>query len=142
MRWVQLGAASPVMRTQANGVAVPAKDRPQVIDPDQIDNWRRYTKLHTQLYPYLTAALKKYRRSGLPPMRHLALAYPKDGQAAAREDEFLLPPKLTQGRDKIRFRCEFVPVGIPLFPGDPPQEEAWTEFRYWAYCFAMPGTNE
>ncbi len=93
-RWVQLGAASVVMRTQANGVAVPAKDRPQVIDPDQLDNWRRYAKLHTQLYPYLTAALRTYRRSGLPPMRHLALAYPKDGSAVAREDEFLLGPDL------------------------------------------------
>ena len=82
------------MRTQANGVAVPAKDRPQVIDPEQIDNWRRYTKLHTQLYPYLTAALRKYRRSGLPPMRHLALAYPNDERAAARDDEFLLGPDL------------------------------------------------
>jgi hypothetical protein len=26
-----------------------------VIDSDQIGNWRRYTKLHTQLYPYLRA---------------------------------------------------------------------------------------
>ena len=93
-RWVQLGAASPVMRTQANGVAVPSKDRPQVIDADQLANWRRYTKLHTQLYPYLTAALRTYRRTGLPPMRHLALAFPRDPLAAAREDEFLLGPDL------------------------------------------------
>ena len=44
------------MRTQANGVAVPPSARPQVLDPDQIANWRRYTKLHTQLYPYIAAA--------------------------------------------------------------------------------------
>jgi Protein of unknown function (DUF2961) len=55
-----------------------------------------------------------------------------------RDDEFLLPPKLTRGRERIRVRCEFVPVGLPLFPGHPPQDEAWTEFRYWAYCFVMP----
>ena len=29
------------MRTQANGVALPRKDRPQVTDPDQLGNWRR-----------------------------------------------------------------------------------------------------
>jgi alpha-glucosidase (family GH31 glycosyl hydrolase) len=46
-RWVQLGAVSPVMRTQANGVALPAKARPQVTDADQLPNWRRYSKLHT-----------------------------------------------------------------------------------------------
>ena len=55
-----------------------------------------------------------------------------------REDEFLLPPKLTAGRSKIRVRCKFVPVDEPLFPGHPVQEGAWTEFRYWAYCFVTP----
>ena len=93
-RWVQLGAASVVMRTQANGVALPSKPRPQVIDPDQLANWRRYAKLHTQLYPYLSAAIRAYRRSGMPPMRHLALAYPDDPDAVARSDEYLLGPEL------------------------------------------------
>lgn len=88
-RWVQLGAVSPVMRTQANGVAVPSKPRPQVTDPDQIDNWRRYTKLHTQLYPYLAGAVDTYRRTGMPPIRHLALAHPDDLAAASRDDQFL-----------------------------------------------------
>jgi hypothetical protein len=55
-----------------------------------------------------------------------------------RDDEFLLPTRLTHGRTKIRVRCEFVPVKEPLFPGQPLQDEAWTEFRYWAYCFVMP----
>ena len=93
-RWVQLGAVSPAMRTQANGFQLPEKDRAQVTDPDQIANWRRYTKLHTQLYPYLRAAAAGYRRSGLPVMRHLALAYPADPRATVREDEFLFGPDL------------------------------------------------
>jgi alpha-glucosidase (family GH31 glycosyl hydrolase) len=93
-RWVQLGAVSPVMRTQANGVAVPPKDRPQVTDADQLANWRRYAKLHTQLYPYLAAATRAYRRRGMPPMRQLALAYPRDRRGAGIDDEFLLGPDL------------------------------------------------
>jgi alpha-glucosidase (family GH31 glycosyl hydrolase) len=94
-RWVQLGAVSTVMRTQANGVSVPPQsDRPQVLDPGQVANWRRYTKLHTQLYPYLAAALDAYRRRGIPPMRQLALAYPADSRAVAAEDEFLFGPDL------------------------------------------------
>jgi hypothetical protein len=56
-----------------------------------------------------------------------------------RDDEFLLPPDLTRGRENIRVRCEFVPVDLPLFPGHPQQEEAWTEYRYWAYSFVVPG---
>ena len=94
MRWVQLGAVSGVMRTQADGIAIPEKARPQVWDPDQIANWRRYAKLRTQLYPYLAAADAAYRDTGLPLMRQLALAYPDDPVASGRDDEFLFGPDL------------------------------------------------
>ncbi|HEX2388713.1 MAG TPA: TIM-barrel domain-containing protein [Solirubrobacterales bacterium] len=93
-RWVQFGAVSGVMRTQANGIALPAKDRPQVWDAEQIDNWRRYAKLRTSLYPYIAAAEATYRRSGLPIMRHLALVYPGDRRATRQDDEFLFGPDL------------------------------------------------
>ena len=63
-------------------------------DPDQIANWRRYTKLRTQLYPYVSAAEAEYRRSGMPIMRHLILRYPDDAQAAGAEDEFLFGPDI------------------------------------------------
>src|SRR5262249_58903009 len=75
-RWVQLGAVSGVMRTEANGFAFPPKPRPQIYDDDQIENWKRYAKLRTELYPYVTAALREYRRTGLPLMRHLVLVDP------------------------------------------------------------------
>jgi alpha-D-xyloside xylohydrolase len=94
MRWVQFGAVSPVMRMQRNGVAFPEKDRPQVEDDAQIDNWRRYAKLHTRLLPYLEAADRVYRRTGLPIMRYLALAYPEDERSYQREDEYLFGPDL------------------------------------------------
>ncbi len=55
-----------------------------------------------------------------------------------REDEFMIPRQLTEGRSRIRIRIEFQPVGIPLFPGASPPDEAWTEFRYRAYSFVMP----
>jgi alpha-glucosidase (family GH31 glycosyl hydrolase) len=91
-RWVQFGAVSGVMRTQANGIALPAKPRPQVWDADQIGNWRRYAKLRTQLYPYIDAAATTYRRRGMPIMRQLALAYPNDRRAVGQDDEFLFGP--------------------------------------------------
>jgi len=94
IRWVQLGAVSGVMRTERDGIAIPSYDRPQVEDAAQIGNWRRYTKLRTQLYPYIVAADREYSRSGLPIMRHLVLAYPDDPAAADREDEFLFGPDL------------------------------------------------
>jgi alpha-glucosidase (family GH31 glycosyl hydrolase) len=92
-RWVQFGAVSGVMRTKHGGVGT-GPGRPQVYDPDQIANWRRYAKLRTQLYPYIAAADSSYRRTGMPLMRHLALRWPGDPDAVAREDEFMFGPDL------------------------------------------------
>jgi D-arabinan exo alpha-(1,3)/(1,5)-arabinofuranosidase (non-reducing end) len=55
-----------------------------------------------------------------------------------RDDEFLLARALTEGRSEIRVRIRFKPVMIPLFPGAPQAELAWSEMRYDAYCFVMP----
>jgi hypothetical protein len=55
-----------------------------------------------------------------------------------RDDEFLLPLALTQGRKAIRVRVKFTPVSVPLFPGYPLPDLAWSEMRYTAYSFVMP----
>lgn len=55
-----------------------------------------------------------------------------------RDDEFLIPRDLTEGRSAIRIRIRFTPVKIPLFPGAPLPKLAWSEIRYTAYCFVMP----
>ena len=94
IRWIELGAVSGVMRTEANGVALPPKPRPQVTDPDVLPIWRRYAKLRTQLYPYLVATDGRYRRTGLPLMSHLALVFPRDSRAVGTDDEFMFGPDL------------------------------------------------
>ena len=94
VRWIEVGAVSGVMRTQANGINIPAQPRAQIWDEEVLPHWRRWAKLRTQLYPYLAAADAEYRRSGLPIMRHLALAYPGDASATAVEDAFLFGPDL------------------------------------------------
>jgi hypothetical protein len=55
-----------------------------------------------------------------------------------RDDEFLIPRDLTQGRSEIRVRVRFTPVKRPLFPGRALPELAWSEIRYTAYCWVMP----
>jgi len=55
-----------------------------------------------------------------------------------RDDEFLVPRDLTEGRKRIRVRIKFVPVERPLFPGHPLSELAWSELSYTAYCWVMP----
>ena len=63
-------------------------------DAEQLPNWRLYTKLRTQLYPYIDAAAYAYRRTGLPIMRHLVLASPDDPEAIGREHDYLFGPDL------------------------------------------------
>ncbi len=55
-----------------------------------------------------------------------------------RDDEFLIGRDLTRGRKQIRVRIEFLPVSIPLIPGESAAPSAWSEIRYDAYCFVMP----
>ncbi len=94
IRWIQFGAVSTVMRTKAGGVAVPAKERPQIWEREILPHWKRWARFHTQLHPYLAAATARYGQTGMPVMAHLSLAYPDDPKAVAREDEFLFGPDL------------------------------------------------
>jgi len=55
-----------------------------------------------------------------------------------REDEFLPPLNLTEGRSAIRVKIEFVPKNIPLLPGPLITEQAWSEYRYSVYSYVMP----
>jgi alpha-glucosidase (family GH31 glycosyl hydrolase) len=87
-RWIQFGAVSGVMRIKKSGLEIPPYTRPQVWDPDVIGVWRRYTKLHTQLYPYILAADRRYRATGMPLMRALVLDDPADRRAALADDQF------------------------------------------------------
>jgi alpha-glucosidase (family GH31 glycosyl hydrolase) len=90
IRWIQFGALSPLMRTKAEGVAIPPRRRPQVWDPEILPHWRRWAKLHTQLSPYLLAAAEDYVRTGTPLMRHMCLIDP----AMTISDQYLLGPDL------------------------------------------------
>jgi alpha-D-xyloside xylohydrolase len=116
-RWVQFGAVSGVMRTKFAGTAVPGYTRPQVFDKGQLPNWKRYAKLRTQLYPYIAGALREYRRTGMPLMRQLALAYPADERATGRDDEFLFGPDLLAApvlKPGARSRALYLPSGTWL----------------------------
>ncbi|MDX6698778.1 MAG: hypothetical protein QOE65_2175 [Solirubrobacteraceae bacterium] len=114
IRWIQFGAVSGVMRTKASGLAVPSYRRPQVFDPEILPLWRRYTKLHTQLYPYILAADAHYRATGMPLMRHLGLVTPFDPRALAVDDELLFGPDLLAApvlAPGATRRSVYVPVG-------------------------------
>jgi hypothetical protein len=56
-----------------------------------------------------------------------------------REEEFLIPRRVTRNVARLDVKLEFVPDDRALYPGRPfPAESAWSESRYWVYCFTMP----
>lgn len=77
-------------------------------------------------------------RDELGPPQHIV----QTSNRRFRDDEFLLPIGLTKGRSAIRVRVKFTPVRIPLFPGAPLPELAWSEMRYTAYCYVMPSLSD
>ncbi len=71
----------------------------------------------------------------LKPAEHRVI----EGNRRWRESEFLLPRRFTQGVPRLEIRIVFVPVERELFPGHPfPMESAWSESRYWMYCYQLP----
>jgi alpha-glucosidase (family GH31 glycosyl hydrolase) len=113
-RWIELGAVSAVMRTKRSGIAIPGYERPQVFERGSLPIWRRYTKLHTQLYPYLRAADARYRSSGLPIMRHGLLTHPGDERAVRAHDQFMFGPDLLAApvtAPGVRRRRLYAPAG-------------------------------
>jgi len=93
-RWIAYGGLSVVMRSQRSGVQVPPYDRPQPWDEDHQPVWRLYSKLHTQLYPYIEAAAVEYYATGRPVMQHHVLTHPGDPEATARDDQYMFGPDL------------------------------------------------
>jgi alpha-D-xyloside xylohydrolase len=93
-RWIELGALSGVMRTQANGLGQPRAERPQPLDDETLPEWRAMATLRTRLWPYLAAARATYARTGLPLMRQAALTDPGDAALVARDDQYRFGPDL------------------------------------------------
>jgi alpha-glucosidase (family GH31 glycosyl hydrolase) len=94
-RWIQFGAFSVIMRSQKDGFnLLSPTPRPQPWSEEHQSLWRKYAKLHTQLYPYLQAAAEEYYATGMPIMRHHLLSDPQDAQAHGRDDQYLFGPDL------------------------------------------------
>jgi hypothetical protein len=55
-----------------------------------------------------------------------------------RDDEFLVPRALTEGRSKVRIRIVNAGAPHPLFPGDPVPVSVWSELRYSVYSWTLP----
>ena len=94
-RWIAYGGLSVVMRSQRNGVKLTPHERPQPWDEDSPSrSGGCYSKLHTQLYPYIQAAAEEYYATGRPIMQHHVLTHPGDLEATGRDDQYMFGPDI------------------------------------------------
>ncbi|MGI8770050.1 MAG: glycoside hydrolase family 31 protein [Acidobacteriaceae bacterium] len=91
-RWTEFGALTPIMRNHM-------WDKPEHAitlwyDPQTLDTFRSYAKLHVSLFPYLYTYAHEAATTGLPIMRHLMLEWPDDTKTYDADGEYLLGEKI------------------------------------------------
>lgn len=121
-RWIEVGAASPLMRFHGQGGApwrmtsAPSAGGgdPPTTDAELLDIYTRYVKLHDALAPYLEGLAKEANRTGMTLVRPLVFNWPAEAGAKAHWDEWTLGPDLLVApvwRVGDRTRSVWIPPG-------------------------------
>lgn len=87
-RWTALGAFSPIMRTHHG--YMPKLNWSWESDDETIEFFKRYARIHSQLFPYLKTFSIEASKTGIPIMRSLALEFPKERLVWNLKDEYML----------------------------------------------------
>jgi alpha-D-xyloside xylohydrolase len=80
MRWFEATALSPVMQVGTNANDLPwSFGEDKVSDPEILDAYRAYARLHMRLFPYVWTYARRLADDGRAIQRPLGLAYPELG---------------------------------------------------------------
>ena len=121
LRWIAQSALSPVMQTGTNANDMPWSLGPaHADDPELLDHYRRFARLHLRLWPYLWAHVQATRAPlepggprGRPIQRPLGLAHPELGlhpdDVYLLGDDLLVAPVVTPGAVE---RAVPLPAGV------------------------------
>ena len=118
LRWLQLGALSPVMRLHSS--RDPLNDRRPWLDGPAVEAAaRKAYALRSRLVPYLYTAAHACHASGLALLRPLYLEWPEEAEAYRSPGQFLLGPDLLvvgpkrpgHGRAKVAQVRAWFPAG-------------------------------
>ncbi len=112
-RWIEVGAASPLMRFHGQGAA--PWDLPPGPERDELLTiYKRYVLLHHALQPYLVGLAQEANRDGDTLVRPLVYLWPDEGGARNRWDEWMLGDDLLVApvwRSGARERSVWFPPG-------------------------------
>ncbi|MBB3019676.1 alpha-glucosidase [Microvirga lupini] len=87
MRWAEMGAFTPVMRTHEGNRP---RDNLQIDqDPQVLAHFARMTRVYVHLVPYLKALVEEASTQGLPVQRPLFLHFEGDARTYAIQDAYL-----------------------------------------------------
>ncbi|MFZ5353295.1 MAG: alpha-glucosidase [Bacillota bacterium] len=88
MRWAEMGAFAPVMRTHEGNR--PDDNWQFDSDEDTLFHFARMSRIYTKLAPYIKAAVKENTLKGIPVIRPLFLHYEKDSRCFDIQSQFML----------------------------------------------------
>ncbi len=138
IRWTQFAALSPVMQLGGGG-----NHRPwdmETFDQETLDIYRKYSRLHTDLFPYLYTYVHESGRTGLPIMRALFMHYPKDYQASQENFEYMFGDNLLVAPvyQEARERKVYLPEGQWVDYWNQKVYQGPTQFIYQAPLDTLP----
>ncbi len=116
MRWTELGAFTPIMRTHEGNMRDANHDWDS--DAETTAHFRRFARVHAALHDELSALAREAQETGAPMVRHLMLEFPSDRASWPIADEYMLgsallvAPVTTEGATTRRV---YLPAGARWF---------------------------
>ncbi len=96
LRWVQVGAVSPMMHDEdACANVLGARTKWTLWSDDEtVDNFAKMARLHTRLQPYWLTLAREARDTGMPVLRPPVLLFPREPRTYTIDDAFFVGPAL------------------------------------------------
>jgi sulfoquinovosidase len=92
LRWTELGAFTPIMRTHEGAFRDENWDWNS--DAETTAHFRRFARIHAALGDELRELAAEARQTSMPILRHMMLEFPDDPLARGLSDQFMLGPDL------------------------------------------------
>lgn len=87
MRWTELGAFTPVMRTHEGLLAL--ANWQWNSDAETLDHFRRFARIHEALVPELAALADTAAQTSMPIVRHMVLMFPNDPNVVGLDQQYM-----------------------------------------------------
>lgn len=108
-RWTQFGCFTPMMQLHMT-----TNKGPWSFGDEGLAIYRKYAKLHTQLYPYIRNAAQESHDTGMPIIRPMILAFQGDDVAVREDFQYMFGPDILVAPiyQPVTQRSVYLPKGV------------------------------